>query len=178
VIEFTKNIYRKIYANLDKPWAMWILVVLSILESCILPISPLVLLIPMSLANTKKSWYFSFVATIGAVIGSIIGYIMGYYLISVIMPYIIKFGYLSEFTKVEHWFQEWGLLVLLPASILPFPPFKVFTIAAGLTKIKFFPFVIAAALVRWLHFALIPASIAFGKKKFLVKYEDNLLNKS
>ena len=159
MIEFTKNIYRKIYANLDKPWAMWILVVLSILESCILPISPLV-------------------ATIGAVIGSIIGYIMGYYLISVIMPYIIKFGYLSEFTKVEHWFQEWGLLVLLPASILPFPPFKVFTIAAGLTKIKFFPFVIAAALVRWLHFALIPASIAFGKKKFLVKYEDNLLNKS
>ena len=178
MIEFTKVVYNKVYDNLHKPFAMWILILLCVLESCVLPISPLVLLIPMSLVSNKRAWYLSFVATAGAVVGSIIGYILGYYLISAIMPYIVKFGYLAEFNKVEHWFQEWGLLVLLPASILPFPPFKVFTIAAGLTKIKFLPFVIAVAIVRWLHFAIIPASIAFGKKKFLVKYEDNLLHKN
>jgi len=177
MIEFTKKIYGKIYNNLHKPIAMKLMVLLCILESCILPISPLVLLIPMSLAHKKRAWYLCLVATIAAVFGSIIGYVMGHSLISLIQPYIVKFGYVTEFAKVEHWFQEWGLLVLLPASILPFPPFKVFTIAAGFTNIKFLPFVLMAALVRWLHFAIIPASIALGKNTFLLKVEDNLLKK-
>lgn len=177
MIEITKKIYNKIYNNLHKPIAMKLMILLCILESCVLPISPLVLLIPMSIANKKRSWHLCLVATIAAVVGSIVGYFMGHSLIAFIQPYIVKFGYVAEFAKVEQWFQEWGLLVLLPASILPFPPFKVFTIAAGFTNISFIPFVLMAALVRWLHFALIPASIALGKNTFLLKFEDNLLKK-
>jgi membrane protein YqaA with SNARE-associated domain len=87
---------------------------------------------------------------------------------------INSWGYIAEFAKVKDWFAEYGLLVLLPASILPFPPFKVFTIAAGAMRLSFVPFIIVVIVVRWLHFFLVPLMLYFGKRAYLARYEDSL----
>lgn len=132
------------------------------------------MLIPMILMHKEKSLRYVNLATLAAVLGSVFGYILGSYLMAHIEPYIVDWGYVEQFNDVEQWFGNYGLLVLLPASILPFPPFKVFTIAAGAMHVQFIPFLIVVALVRWLHFVIIPLMVYFGKMAYLYKYEDSL----
>ena len=150
---------------------------LAFLESCISPVTPLIMLIPLIIMHRHKTMKYVNLATFAALLGSIIGYIIGYYLMMYIEPYVIEWGYLSDLQKVQLWFEDYGLLVLLPASILPFPPFKVFTIAAGAMHVKFIPFILVVIIVRWLHFIIIPLMIFFGKKAYLYKYTDNLVEK-
>lgn len=173
-MSFKERIYHKLKDLVKTPYAVISMCVLAFLESCISPVTPLVMLIPMILVNKAKSLRYVNYATLAAVLGSVFGYLLGYFLMLYIEPLIVDRGYVQEFAKVQTWFATYGLVVLLPASILPFPPFKVFTIAAGAMKISFLPFLIVAALVRWVHFVIIPLMIYCGKKAYLYKYEDKL----
>lgn len=173
-MSFKERIYQKLKLLVNTPYAIFFMCILAFLESCISPVTPLVMLIPMILVNKAKALRYVNCATLAAVLGSVFGYILGYFLMLYIEPLIIDWGYINEFAKVQTWFSTYGLIVLLPASILPFPPFKVFTIAAGAMKINFLPFLVVATFVRWFHFIIIPLMIYFGKKAYLYKYEDKL----
>lgn len=169
-----KRIYARLKSLVATPYGVFLMCALCFLESCVSPITPLVMLIPMILMHKDKSFFYVNIATLAALLGSVFGYILGGYLMGYIEPYIEAWGYVAEFAKVQVWFDNYGLLVLLPASILPFPPFKVFTIAAGAMHVSFIPFVLVVILVRWVHFAIIPMMMYFGKMAYLYKYEDSL----
>lgn len=166
-----KKIYNKVVELSRHRHAKFWLALLSFLESCVSPISPLVILIPMCLANPKKKWEFAIVATVAATIGSIFGYLLGYFLINLLTPILIKYNYYDEYLKVVHWFENWGLLMLLPASVLLFPPYKLFTIAAGTTHLSFIPFIIVSFVVRLVHFSLVPLLMLFKKVSWLNRWE-------
>ena len=170
-----KRIYQKLKDLVLTPYGVFCMCGLAFLESCISPITPLVMLIPMILMRKEKSLWYVNIATLASLLGSIFGYILGSYLMQSIEPFIADWGLHAEFIKVQQWFAVYGLLVLVPASILPFPPFKVFTIAAGAMKISFLPFVAMVIAVRWVHFVIIPMMMYFGKKAYLYKYEDSLV---
>lgn len=169
---------QKLYSNLKKlvttKYGVLFMCLLAFLESCISPITPLVMLIPLILIHKEHYLKYVNLATLSALIGSLFGYLLGYYLMLYVQPYIADWGYMSEFQKIQNWFELYGLLILLPASILPFPPFKVFTIAAGAMHVNLLGFIIVVTIVRWIHFIIIPLTIYFGKKAYLYKYEDNL----
>lgn len=173
-MSYKERLYSKLKNLVTTPYGVLVMCTLAFLESCISPITPLVMLIPMILIHKEHTYRYINLATFAALLGSILGYGLGCYLMLHIEPYIIDWGYVSEFQKVQSWFDMYGLLVLLPASIFPFPPFKVFTIAAGAMHIKFIPFVLVVIAVRWVHFVIIPMMIYFGKKAYLYKYEDKL----
>jgi membrane protein YqaA with SNARE-associated domain len=166
-----KSIYQKLVVFVRHPAAEWLLALLSFTESCISPLTPMILLIPMCLANTKNKWRYTAVATIAALLGSVCGYLIGHYLMHWFMPFIIEHGYSAAYAKTIHWLHDWGLWMLLPASILIFPPFKLFTIAAGAVSIKFVPFVIVAFFVRLVHFSLVPLLIMCHRVAWLKKWE-------
>lgn len=166
-----KKAYQKIVILTKHKYAVWILITLSFLESCVSPLTPMVALIPMCLAAPRRNWYYAIVATIAATLGSIVGYLIGLFLIDVLMPFIIKHHYLSQYNIAVEWFNQWGLWVMFPASLIIFPPYKIFTIAAGVVRIKFIPFILVVIAARFLHFALIPLLMIFNKISWLRLWE-------
>jgi membrane protein YqaA with SNARE-associated domain len=102
-------------------------------------------------------------ATAFGVLGSILGYGIGYYFIQWAMPHMDQWGYLDVFLKVKSWFATWGLWLLLPASVLPFPPFKILTITAGASGVHFLSFLGVTFIVRWVHFFLLPLLPVLGQ---------------
>ena len=76
--------------------------------------------------------------------GAIVGYLLGRY---AAMPVILKFGKFvlikpHHIYKAETFARKFGAWSVLIGRILPVVPFKVFSIASGITKIPFVPFVL------------------------------------
>ena len=82
--------------------------------------------------------------SLGSTIGAMVGYALGRY---AAMPVILKFGkYVlikpHHIYKAEAFAKKHGIWGVLIGRILPIVPFKVFSIASGITKIPFVPFVL------------------------------------
>jgi len=154
------KIYKYLLSLVSRPAAMWALAVMSFLEAFISPLSPLVLLIPMAAAIPERAWRYVWIATISASFGSAIGYLIGHEFIVLTLPYIEKLGYDAAYKTALNWFDEWGLAMVFVSSLTPLP-FKIFTIAAGVMELSFFPFMLIAIIGRWVHFALIPIGLKY-----------------
>lgn len=162
-----KHKFRKKIAHYaGSPYALYLLILLSFLESCISPISPLLILIPMVIIHPKKAWFYACVATVAATLGSIVGYYLGYFLIDHVKPILYNWGYKDSLLTAMQWMHQWGLWCLLIASIFPIP-YKLFAIIVGASKVNIFIFIIMSAFVRFLHFALIPICFIFFKDQLL-----------
>ena len=72
-----KRIYDWCIDAADKPYALWILAAVSFAESSFFPVPPDIMLLPMSLAQPKRAWWFATVCTIASVAGGVLGYAIG-----------------------------------------------------------------------------------------------------
>jgi membrane protein YqaA with SNARE-associated domain len=74
-------------------------------------------------------------------------------------------GFTPEvFTRVQGWYDEYGVLAVLIAGFTPIP-YKVFTIASGVFAMNFPAFVIASAVSRSARFFIEGILIArFGPR--------------
>ena len=145
--------------------APWYLGVLSFAESCVLPFPPPdVMLAPMSLANTRKAWYFAALTTITSVLGGIAGYFIGMFAFELVKPAITAAGYLDKYELAVQWFEAWGVWVVLLAGFSPIP-YKVFTIAAGVASMVFIPFLLASFVGRGARFFMVAGLMRWGGEK-------------
>ncbi len=127
----------------------------AFIESSFFPIPPHVMLIPMVLANRDKAWLFALITTVGSVLGGIAGYLIGYGLFeSVGQPVLNFYGYADKFAKFADQYNECGAWIVFMAGVTPFP-YKVITIASGVTALNFFVFVLASIAARALIFFVI-----------------------
>ena len=134
---------------------------MSFIESFIFPIPPDLLLIPLSISNPKKAYYFAMLTTIFSVLGGVIGYLIGIYLSDL---FLSTLGWMFDENSVEittAWMTEWGVMVVLISGFSPIP-YKIFTIASGVTGLAFIPFLIASFLGRGMRFFLIGFIISKG----------------
>jgi membrane protein YqaA with SNARE-associated domain len=113
------------------------------LESSIVPIpSEAVIAAAGAIGLPMKS--IMIFGALGSTLGAMVGYAIGRY---AGLPVIIRFGK-YVFIKPHHiekahaFAEEYGVGGVLLGRLLPIIPFKVFSIAAGLTKLSFLPFVI------------------------------------
>lgn len=113
------------------------------LESSIIPIPSEAILVTAGLLGyspvTVAIW-----GGLGSTFGSIFGYGIGKY---GGRPLIRKFGkyvFVKEdnLTVLEGWFKRWGGLVVLIGRLIPFIPYKIFSIASGIAKMDFKGFMI------------------------------------
>jgi membrane protein DedA with SNARE-associated domain len=86
--------------------------------------------------------------SLGSTAGAIVGYALGRY---AAMPTILKFGkYIlikpHHIYKAEGFAKKYGAWGVLIGRILPIIPFKVFSIASGITKVSIVPFIICTAV--------------------------------
>lgn len=124
----------------------------SFAESSFFPIPPDVMLIPMVLADRSRAWRIALVCTLGSTVGSLAGYAIGALLFQTVgQPLLAFYGYTDAFRSFTARYNEWGAWIVAGAALTPFP-FKVITIASGVTRLDLIEFTVAATLARGLRF--------------------------
>jgi membrane protein YqaA with SNARE-associated domain len=131
------------------------LFLVSFIESSFFPIPPDVMLVPMVLAQRVKAWVFASIATVGSVLGGVAGYLIGLFLFDLIgKPLLDLYGYSEQFTHFANQYNEYGALIVFFFGVTPFP-YKVITIASGVTQLNFLIFILASIAARGLRFFLV-----------------------
>ena len=128
------------------------LAVVSFAESSFFPIPPDVMLIPMVLAARVRAFFIAAVCTVSSVLGGIAGYAIGFFLYETMGRSVLAFyGYSERFADFQSQYNEWGLLIVFAAGLTPLP-YKVFTIASGVTGLGLLPFIAGSSISRGLRF--------------------------
>ncbi len=172
-----KNMFRRLYDWMMKmaehPKAVWALSAVSFAESSFFPLPPDMMLIPMVLARRAKAFIYASYATISSVLGGMLGYAIGYFLFDMIgQPVLSFYGYGEKFSSFAAQYNEWGAWIVLMAGITPFP-YKVITIASGVTGLAFPVFLVASIVARSIRFFAVSAMLYwFGPqiRSFIERY--------
>ncbi len=150
-----KKIYDWIMSMLSGPKAMIALCAVSFAESSFFPIPPDLLLIPMILKDRQKAFKIAFYCTLFSVWGGIFGYVIGHFLYDIVgVPILDFYHYRESFEKFCVNYNTYGAWIVFGAGITPFP-YKIITIASGVTGLNFGVFMMASVLARGLRFYLI-----------------------
>jgi membrane protein YqaA with SNARE-associated domain len=156
-VRWLRALYDWAMAQAEKPHALWMLTLVAFVESSVFPIAPDVLLIPMVLAARRRAWLIAAVATVASVAGGMLGYAIGALLFETIGRPILQFyGDVSRFAEFQSWYIDWGAWIVFGAGLTPFP-YKVITIASGVTGLNLATFTIASLLARGGRFFAIAA---------------------
>lgn len=140
-----------------RPYAIWMLAAISFIESSVFPIPPDVLLIPMVLAARTRWLKIAFVCTVASVLGGMLGYAIGFFLYEGVGRPVLEFyGYAKKFAEFQGSYNEWGAWIVFIAGVTPFP-YKVITIASGVTQLDIVTFSVASVLARGLRFFVVAA---------------------
>ncbi|WP_135466111.1 YqaA family protein [Crenalkalicoccus roseus] len=150
----------RLAAHRRAPWALG---GVSFVESSVFPVPPDVLLIPMVLAERAKAWFYAALCTLTSVLGGLAGYLIGLFLFDTVgRPILELYGYTAQFEEFAGRYNEWGAWIVLMAGITPFP-YKVITIASGMTRLDLAVFLLASLVARGARFFLVAALLyAFG----------------
>lgn len=136
----------------DHPKAIWVLSAVSFAESSFFPIPPDPLYIAMLMSNRDKVWKLALICTITSVVGGWLGYAIGYFLYETIGEWILTaYGLQASFDKFQHSFNEWGFWIVALKGLTPIP-YKVVTIACGLTALDIWKFTLASLIARGFRF--------------------------
>ncbi|MCB9897076.1 MAG: DedA family protein [Planctomycetes bacterium] len=136
----------------------------------IFPIPPDVMLVPMCVAEPKKSLRYAAFCSVASVLGGMAGYALGHFLWDEIGPWFFAnvpgFSQ-ARFDSVQALYEKWNFVVVFSAGFSPIP-YKLFTISAGVFDISFPTFLLASAVSRSARFFLVAAML----KKYGVQAKD------
>ncbi len=177
-----RNLYDWVLHWAHTPYGPLALFVLAFAESSFFPVPPDVLLIALILGSRPKAFRFALICSIASIIGGCFGYFIGYFLwwsssgvysgvANLFFDYIPGFSP-ALFDKVMLNFDQYGFWYVFTAGFTPIP-YKIFTIASGVFRLKFPLFLLASAISRSARFFLVSALLwKFGApiKKFIDKY--------
>ena len=155
------------------PHALWILAAVAFIESSVFPIPPDILLIPMVIAMRDRAWLIAAICMVASVLGGMAGYGIGFFLYESVGQAILEFyGKLEKFESFQALYNEWGAWIVMMGGLTPFP-YKVITIASGVTGLNIVTFTIFSIIARGMRFFLIAWLLwKFGApiKLFIEKY--------
>lgn len=147
--------YNWILSFANHPYAIWILGTVSFAESSFFPLPPDPLYVAMLLARRDKTWQLAIVCTVTSVVGGWLGYLIGYGLYETLGELILHtYGLQSSFDKFQDSFNEWGFWIVALKGLTPIP-YKVVTIACGVTGLDFTTFTIASFIARGFRFFML-----------------------
>lgn len=137
------------------------LAAVSFAESSFFPIPPDVMLIPMIIARRARAWFYAGLATLSSVIGGLFGYAIGYFLFETIGQPILKFyGKAEDFAGFTQMFNDYGVWILIIKGMTPIP-YKILTIAAGVSHMDLLAFVLASIVARAMRFFIVAGLLFF-----------------
>lgn len=150
-----KRLYDWAMRMVSGPKAFVALCAVSFVESSFFPIPPDLLLIPMILKQREKAFRLAFYCTVFSVLGGAFGYAIGHFLYDVVgVPILDFYNYRESFEQFCQNYNTYGAWIVFGAGVTPFP-YKIITIASGVTGLNFAVFMMASILARGLRFYLI-----------------------
>jgi membrane protein YqaA with SNARE-associated domain len=174
-----KRLYNWVLSWSESKWGWLALFFIALFEASWFPLPPDVLLIALCIGATKKSFRFASICLVGSVLGAMIGYFIGQTLWgtmsdpSALATFCYEYIFSQQtFIEVSDYYEKYNFWIVFTAGFTPLP-FKVFTIAGGMSHINFPMFVFASTISRGLRFFLVAWLIwKFGApiKKFIDKY--------
>ncbi|MCK4284489.1 MAG: hypothetical protein KAX44_09250, partial [Candidatus Brocadiae bacterium] len=159
----------------ETPYALWALFLLAFASSSFFPVPPDVLLIAMALGAPKKSLRYAGICLVGSVVGGCAGYLIGMCFFEAVgRPILSFYHHLARFDQLQVQFAEHGFLFIFVAALTPIP-YKVFTIAAGVshTYVPLTVLIAASVVGRGLRFFALGVLLRlFGNrvKRFIDRY--------
>ncbi len=154
--------------------AMWALALVAFVESSVFPIPPDLLIIPMVLAAPAQAWRIAMVTTLASVLGGLLGYGIGAGLYEAVgEPILALYGYEEKFAAFSDSYNEWGALIVFTAGFSPLP-YKIFTIASGVTELNLAVFLVASLVSRGARFFLVAGLLWYFGEPVRRFIENNL----
>lgn len=147
---------------------------IAFIESSFFPIPVDAMLIPMVIAKRQRAVRYATIATVGSVLGALFGYYIGAALFEPVAKPILDFyGYADKFESFQDGFNKWGLAIVFVFGITPFP-YKVITIASGVTGMSLPVFIISSIIARGLRFFIVAGLLYFFGPPIRTFIEKNL----
>ncbi|MEP1586862.1 VTT domain-containing protein [Sulfitobacter sp.] len=135
--------------------ALWVLALVSFLESSMFPIPPDIIMIPMIIARPGRAFIIAGVALVASVLGGVMGYAIGALAYDTLgAPILEALGKGHAMEEFATRFNDLGFWAVLAAGITPFP-YKVITIMSGWTGMPLLTFITTSILARGLRFFLV-----------------------
>lgn len=153
--------------------APWALAIISFAESSFFPIPPDVMLAPMVAARPNKAFVYAGICTAASVLGGMLGYAIGVFLEPLGQAILSLFGHADGRDQFQHWFDQWGLWVILIKGATPIP-YKLVTITAGFARFDLFTFIWASVLTRGFRFFAVATVLKFYGPQLLEAFEKRL----
>ena len=125
----------------------------------------------MDFKNPNLALYYAMLCTIASALGGAIGYGIGKWFGRPAFDFIVNFFQKKGsnkakecFDKVEKLYNQYGAWAVFFAGFTPLP-YKVFTVASGILKMRFWPFMLASFVGRGMRFFLVSIVLMlFGDK--------------
>jgi len=131
-----------------RPFATWIMGIVSFVESSFFPVPPDVMLIPMSLARPEKAYSYAFLCTWTSVAGGLLGYAIGAILYDSIGMWLIGlYGYGDKVEAFREAYAQYGMWIILLKGLTPIP-FKIVTITSGFAGYDLLAFIVFSTITR------------------------------
>jgi membrane protein YqaA with SNARE-associated domain len=135
--------------------ALWVLALVSFLESSMFPIPPDIIMIPMIIARPNRAFVIATVALVASVLGGMLGYAIGALAYDTLgEPILRSLGKADSMEEFATRFNDLGFWAVLAAGVTPFP-YKVITIMSGWTAMPLGTFIITSIFARGLRFFLV-----------------------
>lgn len=152
-----RNLYHWTISLAQTPYALWALAIVAFVESSFFPIPPDVLMIPMIIARPSRAFLIAGVAMVASVMGGLFGYYIGAALMETVgQPILEVYGKSDSFEEMSSVFNAYGAWAVVVAGVT-FLPFKVITIASGVTGLPLGVFIVSSIFARSLRFFLVAA---------------------
>ncbi|OIQ69917.1 SNARE associated golgi protein [mine drainage metagenome] len=145
----------------------------SFAESSFFPIPPDVMLAPMVLARPDRAYRLAALCTLASVTGGMLGYAIGFYLQGFGHWLLALLGHADGETAFRHWFDHWGLWVILIKGLTPIP-YKLVTIASGLAHFSFVTFMWASVVTRGARFFMTATLLKYYGPKVQEEFEKRM----
>ena len=147
-----RKLYKSLLSAAKHRHANKYLAVVAFSESSFFPIPPDVMLIPMVLAKPNDWWRIALTCTLFSVIGGIAAYFVGFFLFQLVaLPLLEFYNYQDKILEFNEMYHNWGGWVVFLAGLTPFP-YKIITIASGMTQLNLALFIALSVLSRGLRF--------------------------
>ncbi len=143
-----KRMYDWCIDAAHKPYALWIMGIVSFAESSFFPVPPDVMLIPMSLARPQRAWLYAAVCTVTSVLGGVVGYLIGALLFDSVGHWLIQvYGLGDKVDAFRASYAEWGAVIILLKGLTPIP-YKLVTITSGFAGYNIILFILCSIVAR------------------------------
>lgn len=150
-----RNMYDWCVAAAGKPYATWLMGIVSFVESSFFPVPPDAMLIPMGLARPDRAWFYATVCTLTSVAGGVLGYLIGAALYDSIGQWLIQiYGYGEKAEAFREAYRQYGAWIIVLKGLTPIP-YKIVTITSGLADYPILPFILLSFVARGMRFYLL-----------------------